>query len=138
MLSEPTQCGPEKQCANHMQSAPLHNYRECWSTVLCGGMCAFKYRGEAVFGGYNLSLSLSLSFLLLFPSPSCSSFYCRVTSLKQLFSVSSPPPQEFEIELEGSQTLRLLCYEKCYNKTKQNKEDGEGADRIMGKGQIPV
>uniref|UniRef100_A0A8D3BB97 Breakpoint cluster region protein-like n=1 Tax=Scophthalmus maximus TaxID=52904 RepID=A0A8D3BB97_SCOMX len=56
----------------------------------------------------------------------------------RLFSVSSPPPQEFEIELEGSQTLRLLCYEKCYNKTKQNKEDGEGADRIMGKGQIPL
>uniref|UniRef100_A0A8P4K5C9 Breakpoint cluster region protein n=1 Tax=Dicentrarchus labrax TaxID=13489 RepID=A0A8P4K5C9_DICLA len=46
--------------------------------------------------------------------------------------------EEFEIELEGSQTLRLLCYEKCYNKTKQNKEDGESADRIMGKGQIPL
>ena len=51
---------------------------------------------------------------------------------------SSSSPQEFEIELEGSQTLRLLCYEKCYNKTKQNKEDGESTDRIMGKGQIPV
>lgn len=49
-----------------------------------------------------------------------------------------PPTQEFEIDLEGSQTLRLLCYEKCYNKTKQNKEDGESTDRIMGKGQIPV
>lgn len=48
------------------------------------------------------------------------------------------PLKEFEIELEGSQTLRLLCYEKCYNKTKQNKEDGESTDRIMGKGQIPV
>ncbi|RVE65648.1 hypothetical protein OJAV_G00118680 [Oryzias javanicus] len=46
--------------------------------------------------------------------------------------------EEFEIELEGSQTLRLLCYEKCYNKTKQNKEDGDGTDRIMGKGQIPL
>uniref|UniRef100_A0A8C7XE09 BCR activator of RhoGEF and GTPase n=1 Tax=Oryzias sinensis TaxID=183150 RepID=A0A8C7XE09_9TELE len=45
--------------------------------------------------------------------------------------------EEFEIELEGSQTLRLLCYEKSYNKTKQNKEDGDGTDRIMGKGQIP-
>lgn len=48
------------------------------------------------------------------------------------------PLKEFEIELEGSQTLRLLCYEKCYNKTKQNKEDGESTDRIMGKGQILV
>ncbi|XP_031434279.1 breakpoint cluster region protein isoform X3 [Clupea harengus] len=46
--------------------------------------------------------------------------------------------EEFEIELEGSQTLRLLCYEKCYNKTKLNKEDGESTDRIMGKGQIPL
>ncbi|XP_015221791.2 breakpoint cluster region protein isoform X1 [Lepisosteus oculatus] len=46
--------------------------------------------------------------------------------------------EEFEIELEGSQTLRLLCYEKCYNKTKLNKEDGENTDRIMGKGQIQL
>ncbi|XP_070780394.1 breakpoint cluster region protein isoform X7 [Enoplosus armatus] len=46
--------------------------------------------------------------------------------------------EEFEIDLEGSQTLRLLCYEKSYNKTKQNKEDGESTDRIMGKGQIPL
>uniref|UniRef100_A0A3Q3XFZ8 Uncharacterized protein n=1 Tax=Mola mola TaxID=94237 RepID=A0A3Q3XFZ8_MOLML len=46
--------------------------------------------------------------------------------------------EEFEIELEGSQTLRLLCYEKCYSKTKQSKEDSEGSDRIMGRGQMPV
>nr|XP_058896077.1 breakpoint cluster region protein isoform X3 [Kogia breviceps] len=47
-------------------------------------------------------------------------------------------PQEFEIELEGSQTLRILCYEKCYNKSKITKEDGESADRIMGKGQVQL
>ncbi|XP_041916111.1 breakpoint cluster region protein isoform X1 [Alosa sapidissima] len=46
--------------------------------------------------------------------------------------------EEFEIELEGSQTLRLLCYEKSYNKTKLNKEDGDSTDHIMGKGQIPL
>ncbi|XP_061459012.1 breakpoint cluster region protein isoform X2 [Rhineura floridana] len=46
--------------------------------------------------------------------------------------------EEFEIELEGSQTLRILCYEKCYNKTKLTKEDGEATDRIMGKGQIQL
>ncbi|XP_053938118.1 breakpoint cluster region protein isoform X2 [Cuculus canorus] len=46
--------------------------------------------------------------------------------------------EEFEIELEGSQTLRILCYEKCYNKTKLTKEDGESTDRIMGKGQIQL
>lgn len=47
-------------------------------------------------------------------------------------------PQEFEIELEGSQTLRILCYEKCYNKMKMAKEDGESADKLMGKGQVQV
>ncbi|KAM6986128.1 breakpoint cluster region protein [Aplochiton taeniatus] len=46
--------------------------------------------------------------------------------------------EEFEIELEGSQTLRLLCYEKSYNKSKQNKDDIDSTDRIMGKGQIPL
>ncbi|XP_026859947.2 breakpoint cluster region protein isoform X2 [Electrophorus electricus] len=46
--------------------------------------------------------------------------------------------EEFEIELEGSQTLRLLCYEKSYNKTKMNKESSDGTDRIIGKGQIPL
>uniref|UniRef100_A0A8C6YB85 BCR activator of RhoGEF and GTPase n=1 Tax=Naja naja TaxID=35670 RepID=A0A8C6YB85_NAJNA len=46
--------------------------------------------------------------------------------------------EEFEIELEGSQTLRILCYEKCYHKSKLTKEDGETTDRIMGKGQIQV
>ncbi len=42
--------------------------------------------------------------------------------------------QEFEIELEGSQTLRLLCY----SKVKQCRDDGENMDRIMAKGQIQV
>ncbi|KAK1331444.1 hypothetical protein QTO34_009399 [Cnephaeus nilssonii] len=45
-------------------------------------------------------------------------------------------PQEFEIELEGSQCLRILCYEKCYDKTKVNKDNNEIVDKIMGKGQI--
>ncbi|XP_008563426.1 PREDICTED: breakpoint cluster region protein-like, partial [Galeopterus variegatus] len=46
--------------------------------------------------------------------------------------------EEFEIELEGSQTLRILCYEKCYNKMKMAKDDGESTDRLMGKGQVQV
>uniref|UniRef100_A0A3B5R614 BCR activator of RhoGEF and GTPase n=1 Tax=Xiphophorus maculatus TaxID=8083 RepID=A0A3B5R614_XIPMA len=46
--------------------------------------------------------------------------------------------EEFEIELEGSQTLRLLCYEKCCAKTKQSKEEGEMTDKIVAKGQIKV
>ncbi|KAL8199004.1 UNVERIFIED_CONTAM: hypothetical protein K2H54_031586 [Gekko kuhli] len=44
--------------------------------------------------------------------------------------------EEFEIELEGSQCLRILCYEKCYDKTKLNKDDNEIVDRIVGKGQV--
>lgn len=64
------------------------------------------------------------------------SIFAQIITLRLFFFL--PPTQEFEIDLEGSQTLRLLCYEKCYNKTKQNKEDGESTDRIMGKGQIPV
>ncbi|TRZ02219.1 hypothetical protein DNTS_030443 [Danionella cerebrum] len=42
--------------------------------------------------------------------------------------------EEFEIELEGSQTLRLLCY----SKVKQCRDDGDNMDRIMAKGQIQV
>uniref|UniRef100_A0A3Q2XIF6 BCR activator of RhoGEF and GTPase n=1 Tax=Hippocampus comes TaxID=109280 RepID=A0A3Q2XIF6_HIPCM len=46
--------------------------------------------------------------------------------------------EEFEIELEGSQTLRLLCYEKSYSKPKHSKDDGEMTDKIMVKGQIKL
>ncbi|XP_075879176.1 breakpoint cluster region protein [Nelusetta ayraudi] len=45
--------------------------------------------------------------------------------------------EEFEIELEGSQTLRLLCYEKSCSKSRQ-KEDGEPVDRILAKGQVKL
>lgn len=57
-----------------------------------------------------------------------------------VLGLSHPPstPQEFEIELEGSQSLRILCYEKCYDKTKLNKDNNEIVDKIMGKGQIQV
>uniref|UniRef100_A0A6Q2ZGV3 Active breakpoint cluster region-related protein n=1 Tax=Esox lucius TaxID=8010 RepID=A0A6Q2ZGV3_ESOLU len=46
--------------------------------------------------------------------------------------------EEFEIELEGSQCLRILCYEKCYDKMKLNKDDNEIVDIIMGKGQVQL
>ncbi|XP_077016290.1 breakpoint cluster region protein isoform X2 [Tamandua tetradactyla] len=46
--------------------------------------------------------------------------------------------EEFEIELEGSQTLRILCYEKCHNKTKLTKEDCDSTDRIVGRGQVQL
>uniref|UniRef100_A0A8C5G826 Breakpoint cluster region protein-like n=1 Tax=Gouania willdenowi TaxID=441366 RepID=A0A8C5G826_GOUWI len=46
--------------------------------------------------------------------------------------------EEFEIELEGSQTLRLLCYEKRCSKANKTKEDGEVTDKIVAKGQIKL
>ncbi|XP_014891101.1 active breakpoint cluster region-related protein isoform X2 [Poecilia latipinna] len=46
--------------------------------------------------------------------------------------------EEFEIELEGSQYLRILCYEKCFDKSKLNKDDNEIVDKIMGKGQVQL
>lgn len=46
--------------------------------------------------------------------------------------------EEFEIELEGSQCFRILCYEKCFDKTKLNKDNNEIVDKIMGKGQIQL
>ncbi|KAM4699204.1 active breakpoint cluster region-related protein isoform 6-T6 [Discoglossus pictus] len=45
--------------------------------------------------------------------------------------------EEFEIELEGSQYLRILCYENCYDKSKI-KDNHEIVDMIMGKGQIQL
>uniref|UniRef100_A0A8C5CF44 Uncharacterized protein n=1 Tax=Gadus morhua TaxID=8049 RepID=A0A8C5CF44_GADMO len=46
--------------------------------------------------------------------------------------------EEFEIELEGSQTLRLLCYEKCCGRTRQSRDEGENTERIVAKGQITL
>lgn len=64
----------------------------------------------------------------------------QALELIQVLVLSHPlsSPQEFEIELEGSQSLRILCYEKCYDKTKLNKDNNEIVDKIMGKGQIQV
>lgn len=44
--------------------------------------------------------------------------------------------EEFEIELEGSQSLRILCFEKCYDKPMVSKDNNEIVDKIMGNGQI--
>uniref|UniRef100_A0A8C3A4M8 BCR activator of RhoGEF and GTPase n=1 Tax=Cyclopterus lumpus TaxID=8103 RepID=A0A8C3A4M8_CYCLU len=84
------------------------------------------------FLGFNIHLYCSLEV---------DSFGYFVNKAKTRVYRDSTEPnwnEEFEIELEGSQTLRLLCYEKCYNKTKQSKDDGENADKIMAKGQIKL
>lgn len=65
---------------------------------------------------------------------SCSFFQAWTSSV----SFATTVQQEFEIELEGSQCLRILCYEKCYDKSKLNKDDNEIVDKIMGKGQVQV
>lgn len=64
--------------------------------------------------------------------------YLPGSHVSQLQDPCSVFSQEFEIELEGSQSLRILCYEKCYDKTKVNKDNNEIVDKIMGKGQIQV
>ncbi|XP_053296891.1 active breakpoint cluster region-related protein isoform X1 [Pleuronectes platessa] len=46
--------------------------------------------------------------------------------------------EEFEIEVEGSQYLRILCYEKCYDKSMLNKDDNEIVDKMMGKGKVQL
>lgn len=58
--------------------------------------------------------------------------------LIQMFCIDVIVSKEFEIELEGSQYLRILCYEKCYDKSMLNKDDNEIVDKIMGKGQVQV
>lgn len=58
----------------------------------------------------------------------------------RVFRDTSEPQwnEEFEIELEGSQYLRILCYETCYDKSKLNKDDNEIVDKIMGKGSVQL
>ncbi|XP_061417933.1 breakpoint cluster region protein-like isoform X2 [Lethenteron reissneri] len=46
--------------------------------------------------------------------------------------------EEFEIELEGSQSLRILCYEKRHEKGKLSKGDTQTSDLILGKGQVQL
>uniref|UniRef100_A0A673ZH98 BCR activator of RhoGEF and GTPase n=1 Tax=Salmo trutta TaxID=8032 RepID=A0A673ZH98_SALTR len=86
-------------------------------------------------------LYVSVSYLNLYCTLEVDSFgYFANKAKTRVYRYTTEPKwnEEFEIDLEGSQTLRLLCYEKSYNKTKQIKEDGDSTDRIIGKGQIPL
>lgn len=147
MLSEPTECGPHSDVQTICRVLPyiiIGNYRECWSAVHCGSMYStVQYWVKVLmFVEENLYILLTLhviipAFVLVIPLHDVFTvlFFFSFFIITPLTTFST---QEFEIELEGSQTLRLLCYEKCYNKTKQNKEDGDSTDHIMGKGQILV
>lgn len=66
------------------------------------------------------------------------SFCVPITATFDIFCTDVIVLKEFEIELEGSQYLRILCYEKCYDKSMLNKDDNEIVDKIMGKGQVQV
>uniref|UniRef100_A0A665X7M3 BCR activator of RhoGEF and GTPase n=1 Tax=Echeneis naucrates TaxID=173247 RepID=A0A665X7M3_ECHNA len=116
------------QTVHHM---PLSiNKEEDESPGLCGFLNVIVHSASGLKQSLNLYCTLEVDSFGFFSNKAKTRVYRYTTEPKW--------NEEFEIELEGSQTLRLLCYEKCYNKTKQNKEDGESADRIMGKGQIQL
>ncbi|XP_024132036.1 PH_BCR_vertebrate and RhoGAP_Bcr domain-containing protein [Oryzias melastigma] len=100
------------------------------SSGLCGFLNVIVHSASGLKHSLNLYCSLEVD-----------SFGYFVNKAKtRVYRDSTEPSwnEEFEIELEGSQTLRLLCYEKCCSKTKQNKEDGEFTDKIIAKGQIKL
>uniref|UniRef100_A0A8C7LX29 BCR activator of RhoGEF and GTPase n=1 Tax=Oncorhynchus kisutch TaxID=8019 RepID=A0A8C7LX29_ONCKI len=105
-----------------------------------GTRCSSMFCSESFWA--NLTVTVS-PFLLsdLYCTLEVDSFgYFANKAKTRVYRYTTEPKwnEEFEIDLEGSQTLRLLCYEKSYNKTKQIKEDGDSTDRIIGKGQIPL
>ncbi|XP_058287126.1 active breakpoint cluster region-related protein-like [Hylobates moloch] len=90
---------------------------------------------------HSLSISICPSPTDLYCTLEVDSFGYFVSKAKtRVFRDTAEPKwdEEFEIELEGSQSLRILCYEKCYDKTKVNKDNNEIVDKIMGKGQIQL
>uniref|UniRef100_A0A671PYS3 Breakpoint cluster region protein-like n=1 Tax=Sinocyclocheilus anshuiensis TaxID=1608454 RepID=A0A671PYS3_9TELE len=85
----------------------------------------------------DLYCILFMSFYYLYCTLEVDSFGYFVNKAKTRVYRDTTEPnwnEEFEIELEGSQTLRLLCY----SKVKQCRDDGENMDRIMAKGQIQL
>uniref|UniRef100_A0A8C9YJ18 BCR activator of RhoGEF and GTPase n=1 Tax=Sander lucioperca TaxID=283035 RepID=A0A8C9YJ18_SANLU len=101
--------------------------------------CEFSWYDESpgLYGFLNVivhSASGLKHSLNLYCSLEVDSFGYFVNKAKTRVYRDSTEPnwnEEFEIELEGSQTVRLLCYEKC-------KEDGEITDKILAKGQIKI
>nr|XP_061800110.1 breakpoint cluster region protein isoform X6 [Nerophis lumbriciformis] len=106
------------------------NKEEDEAPGLCGFLNVIVHSASGLKQSLNLYCTLEVDSFGFFSNKAKTRVYRYTTEPKW--------NEEFEIELEGSQTLRLLCYEKCYNKSKQNKEDGESMDHIMGKGQIPL
>ncbi|XP_026580195.1 active breakpoint cluster region-related protein-like, partial [Pseudonaja textilis] len=98
------------------------------------GMCGFLHVILHSVKGFKQSANLYCTLEV-------DSFGYFVSKAKTRVFRDTTEPQwneEFEIELEGSQYLRILCYEKCYDKTKLNKDNNEIVDRIVGKWQVQV
>ncbi|KAK9412610.1 active breakpoint cluster region-related protein [Crotalus adamanteus] len=98
------------------------------------GMCGFLHVIVHSVKGFKQSANLYCTLEV-------DSFGYFVSKAKTRVFRDTTEPQwneEFEIELEGSQYLRILCYEKCYDKTKLNKDNNEIVDRIVGKWQVQI
>uniref|UniRef100_A0A8C6P3Y1 BCR activator of RhoGEF and GTPase n=1 Tax=Nothobranchius furzeri TaxID=105023 RepID=A0A8C6P3Y1_NOTFU len=120
----------QKKCECLRDVLHGHNLSEDESSGLYGFLNVIVHSASGLKQSLNLYCTLEVDSFGLFSNKAKTRVYRYTTEPKW--------NEEFEIELEGSQTLRLLCYEKSYNRTKQNKDDGENTDRIMGKGQIPL
>ncbi|CAF93755.1 unnamed protein product, partial [Tetraodon nigroviridis] len=87
------------------------------SPGLCGFLNVIVHSASGLQHSLNLYCTLEVDSFGFFSNKAKTRVY-RYTSEPKW-------NEEFEIELEGSQTLRLLCYEKCYSKNRQNREDGD-------------
>uniref|UniRef100_A0A8C2Q574 Si:dkey-91m11.5 n=1 Tax=Cyprinus carpio TaxID=7962 RepID=A0A8C2Q574_CYPCA len=104
------------------------------------GECLFDDESTGLYGFLNVIVHSATGLkqsLNLYCTLEVDSFGYFVNKAKTRVYRDTTEPnwnEEFEIELEGSQTLRLLCY----SKVKQCRDDGENMDRIMAKGQIQL
>lgn len=96
------------------------------STGLCGFLNVIVHSATGLKQSLNLYCTLEVDSFGYFVNKAKTRVYRDTTEPNW--------NEEFEIELEGSQTLRLLCYSKI----KQCRDDGENIDRVMAKGQIQL
>ncbi|XP_051964449.1 breakpoint cluster region protein-like [Xyrauchen texanus] len=110
-----------------VHSIPLTiNKEDDESTGLYGFLNVIVHSGSGLKQSLNLYCTLEVDSFGYFVNKAKTRVYRDTTEPNW--------NEEFEIELEGSQTLRLLCYSKL----KQNRDDGENMDRLMAKGQIQL
>uniref|UniRef100_A0A8C4I2L1 Active breakpoint cluster region-related protein n=1 Tax=Dicentrarchus labrax TaxID=13489 RepID=A0A8C4I2L1_DICLA len=120
------------------------NEQESW-LLLHSPTIPFRIHNKHGKKHYWLSVNGYIYLLCFLPDLYCTlevdSYGYFVSKAKTRVFRDTTEPQwneEFEIELEGSQYLRILCYENCYDKSMLNKDDNEIVDKIMGKGQVQL